>query len=424
MARNAIEVSGASKRYLLGEDRPGASLQEKLARSAARFGKRGGVDREVIWALRDIDLTVADGHSLGVIGRNGSGKSTLLKLLSRITEPTMGIVRTRGRVAALLEIGTGFHSELTGRENVYLNGAILGMGRRDIARRFDDIVSFAGMSRFIDTPVKRYSSGMYLRLAFSVAAHLEPDIMVVDEVLAVGDAEFQARCLNRMEGAEREGRTVVFVSHNLTAISQLCERSIWLDHGAIQKEGLTEAVVGAYLRTLASRPEVPRDTERAKGPVVVRSVRILDHTGHPADVVQESRPFLIEVTYSVGAQSPGLDLAAFVQSMRAGVEALNEAWSDTVSDRNCEPGDYVARLEVPPVLNVDDYVIGVWFGTAYETFVLNMAATRVRVEGDSKRSKRIVKLGLPWKVEFLGPTQLPETDTTQGEVGVSRWAGP
>jgi hypothetical protein len=183
-------------------------------------------------------------------------------------------------------------------------------------------------------------------------------------------------------------------------------------------------VVGAYLRTLASRQAAPRDPEKAKGPVVVHSVGILDHAGRPAEVVQESRSFQVEVTYSVEARSPGLDLAAFVQSMRAGVEALNEAWSDTVSDRYSEPGDYVARLEVPPVLNVGDYVIGVWFGTAYETFVLDMAATRVRVEGGSKRSKRIVKLGLSWKVEFLGPTELPETDTTQGGVGVSRSAGP
>src|ERR671911_2441841 len=212
----AIEVDRVSKRYRLGEYHSARTLAEAAANALHRLGRQRSRPEE-IWSLRDVSFALDEGHALGIIGRNGAGKSTLLKILSRITEPTAGVARMRGRVAALLEVGTGFHPELTGRENVYLNGAILGMTRRDISRRFEDIVTFAGVERFIETPVKRYSSGMYLRLAFAVAAHLEPDILVVDEVLAVGDAEFQSKCLRRMESVERESRTVVFVSHNMAA---------------------------------------------------------------------------------------------------------------------------------------------------------------------------------------------------------------
>ncbi|MDQ4131233.1 MAG: ABC transporter ATP-binding protein, partial [Actinomycetota bacterium] len=215
MGRNAVEVEALSKRYFLGEDHAAVrNLRETLAAGVQRIG-RGRRPREEIWSLKDVNLHIPEGTALGVIGRNGAGKSTLLKILSRITEPTSGVARTRGRVGSLLEVGTGFHPELTGRENIFLNGAILGMPRREIERAFDEIVGFAGVERFLDTPVKRYSSGMYLRLAFSVAAHLEADILLVDEVLAVGDAEFQRKCLGRMASVEREGRTVVFVSHNL-----------------------------------------------------------------------------------------------------------------------------------------------------------------------------------------------------------------
>ena len=211
-----------------------------------------------MWALRDVDFEIEEGDVVGIVGRNGAGKTTLLKVLARIVRPTTGVVRMRGRVGALLEVGTGFHPELTGRENVFLNGVVLGMSRREIDRRFDDIVEFAGVERFLDTPLKRYSSGMYLRLAFAVAAHIDPDILVVDEVLAVGDAEFQRRCLGRMSEFGREGRTVVFVSHDTGAVGQLCRRAIWLEHGKVRDDGSVESVLAAYLRDVVSETAVAR----------------------------------------------------------------------------------------------------------------------------------------------------------------------
>jgi lipopolysaccharide transport system ATP-binding protein len=232
-----VEIRNVSKEYRLGRAfQRTENLREFLSRKIKspfggrpQNGTRPAKD-ERFWALRDVSFDVAEGDTVGLIGRNGAGKSTLLKVISRITDPTEGFVKLRGRMASLLEVGTGFHPELTGRENIYLNGAILGMKRNEIARKFDEIVSFAEVGPFLDTPVKRYSSGMYVRLAFSVAAHLEPEILLVDEVLAVGDAEFQQRCLGRMEDFSGAGRTVLFVSHNMQTINQLCERAIWL-HG-------------------------------------------------------------------------------------------------------------------------------------------------------------------------------------------------
>ncbi len=255
-----ISVEGLSKRYLISH-RPGASygtLRDALAGSArsalhalARpFRPRspgGQPSREELWALRDLSFTVEPGTRLGIVGRNGGGKTTLLKILSRITEPTSGRVRLRGRVAALLEVGTGMHGELTGRENIFLNGAILGMGRAEIRRKFDQIVAFAEVERFLDTPVKRYSSGMYVRLAFSVAAHLDPDILIVDEVLAVGDTPFQRKCLGRMEEAGREGRTILFVSHNMPMVLRLCDRGIHLVEGRCAFDGEAGEAVRRYL---------------------------------------------------------------------------------------------------------------------------------------------------------------------------------
>jgi ABC-type polysaccharide/polyol phosphate transport system ATPase subunit len=397
MGRHAIETERLSKRYQLGEDRPGGSLRDALATGARRMiGRADPPSREDLWALREIDLAVMEGESIGVIGRNGAGKSTLLKILSRITEPTEGVARTRGRLAALLEVGTGFHPELTGRENVFLNGAILGMRRRDIDRRFDEILSFAGTERFVDTPIKRYSSGMYLRLAFSVAAHLEPDILVVDEVLAVGDAEFQSKCLQRMETSEREGRTVVFVSHNLEAINRLCHRTVWLDDGGMRAVGPTSEVVDAYLGT-----QVTRDfaSVRQEGPVILEDVGLLDHGGRPISVLRRDRPFTIEMRFIVRTRVRDLDLTAALVNAR-GVEVMNEHWSDTSRDRDCGPGRYVARLEVPPILNAGEYVVAVWFGTTFETLLWEAAARRFRLEGDAKsRPHRAVAIGLPWRVE-------------------------
>ena len=265
MSEVAIAAENLSKRYVIKHtvgregrsryaalrDVMGAELLN-IARKGIAIARRRNAPRngkiEEFWALKDVNFEVRRGEVLGIIGRNGAGKSTLLKILSRITEPTKGRIQLRGRVGSLLEVGTGFHPELTGRENIFLNGAILGMTRREITKKFDEIVAFAGVERFLDTPVKHYSSGMYVRLAFAVAAHLEPDILVVDEVLAVGDAQFQQKCLGKInEVSRREGRTVLFVSHNMGVIQKLCPTSIWLDRGSIRQYGSTDTVIRSYL---------------------------------------------------------------------------------------------------------------------------------------------------------------------------------
>jgi lipopolysaccharide transport system ATP-binding protein len=246
----AVRATGIGKRYRLGQLETGYRLLTEVLAERMR-GRRPG-RREDFWALKDIGFEVRRGETFGIIGHNGAGKSTLLKLLARVTPPTEGEVRLHGRVGALLEVGTGFHAELTGRENIYLNGAVLGMQRREIDRKFDEIVEFAEVSQFIDTPVKRYSSGMYLRLAFSVAAHLEPEILIVDEVLSVGDLAFQEKCLGRMERVAGEGRTVLFVSHNLTAVQNLCPRSMLLANGRQVMTGPTGDVIDEYVRTVRS----------------------------------------------------------------------------------------------------------------------------------------------------------------------------
>jgi ABC-type polysaccharide/polyol phosphate transport system ATPase subunit len=398
----AVVVDRVSKRFLLGEDRPGGSLREALSNSARRVVRRDRArPRDEIWSLRDVSLEVADGDAVGIIGRNGAGKSTLLKILSRIIQPTAGVAWTRGRVAAMLEVGTGFHPELTGRENVYLNGALLGMSRRDLNLRFDDIVSFAGVERFLDTPVKRYSSGMHLRLAFAVAAHLEPDILVVDEVLAVGDAEFQRRCLSRMSEAEREGRTVIFVSHDLEAITRLCREAVWLDAGRVQARGPADDIVADYLASgaqLAARRGFDDDPNR---PVAIRSVEVLDRHGRSTTILQREQPFRVAVEYEMRADLPGFDAAVTFTTSR-GILVLEETWSDTVVDRPRQVGRYRLEVTVPPVLNVGEYVIGVWFGTDYEAFAEEPMAARLALEGSVKgRPERLVELRLPWSVQSL-----------------------
>jgi lipopolysaccharide transport system ATP-binding protein len=252
----ALRVEQLGKRYRTGLRASYGRLSEtlyQLPRSVLRRRSNGGPPANVVWALRDVSFEVEQGEAVGIVGRNGAGKTTLLKVLSQITEPTEGRVGLNGRVGSLLEVGTGFHPELTGRENIMLNGAILGMRRREILRKFDDIVEFAETGAFLDTPVKRYSSGMYVRLAFAVAAHLEPDILIVDEVLAVGDAAFQQKCLGKMGEVAREGLTVLFVSHNVALVSSLCPRSCWLERGRLVVDGETSDVVQQYLATVHAR---------------------------------------------------------------------------------------------------------------------------------------------------------------------------
>jgi lipopolysaccharide transport system ATP-binding protein len=288
----AIKVSGVGKRYELRKEgsRSYSTLSDSLASVFRSKGKK-----EEFWALRDLTFDIQQGERVGIIGRNGAGKSTLLKVLSRIIKPTTGRVELRGRIASLLEVGTGFHPELSGRENIYLNGSILGMTRAEIRSKFDEIVAFSEVEKFLDTPVKRYSSGMYIRLAFAVAAHLEPEILIVDEVLAVGDAEFQRKCLGKMKDVAGEGRTVILVSHNMAAVQHLCERAIYLRNGKLIESGPTEQVIGTYMRAAqgpAAASLADREDRNGNGKVRFTSFALRDVNGNELNALtcgQEGR---------------------------------------------------------------------------------------------------------------------------------------
>ncbi|MBV9547680.1 MAG: ATP-binding cassette domain-containing protein, partial [Chloroflexi bacterium] len=306
MSAYAIRAERLGKRYRIGQRETYRSLRDSLSDALVapfrRLGGSGAAESNTIWALRNVSLEIAPGEVLGIIGHNGAGKSTLLKILSRITEPTEGRAQVHGRVGSLLEVGTGFHPELTGRENIFLNGAILGMRRSEITRRFDEIVAFAEVERFIDTPVKRYSSGMYLRLAFAVAAHLEPEILLVDEVLAVGDAAFQKKCLGRMGEVAREGRTVLFVSHNLPSVEKLCQRVIVVDGGRVVQEGDPGACISAYLgaraepRAGVDLSAVPRLDPRLTP--VFTSLDLRDPDGMPVSAVGCGETLEFHISYA------------------------------------------------------------------------------------------------------------------------------
>jgi lipopolysaccharide transport system ATP-binding protein len=274
-----------------------------LARRRQADGAAVAEASTVLWALRDVSFDVKPGEVVGIIGRNGAGKSTLLKILSRITEPTEGRAIVRGRMASLLEVGTGFHPELSGRENIYLNGAILGMGRREIDRKFDDIVAFSEIERFLETPVKRYSSGMYVRLAFAVAAHLEPEILIVDEVLAVGDAAFQKKCLNKMQDVGQHGRTVLFVSHNMPAVTRLCPRAVLINEGSVLEDGPSAEVVSHYLRaglnTAGCREWLDATTAPGSEIVRMRAARVRTDDGDTADAVDIRKSVGVEIEFDV-----------------------------------------------------------------------------------------------------------------------------
>jgi lipopolysaccharide transport system ATP-binding protein len=304
-------VEHLSKRYLIGRQATKGDGLRHAIEAAVRspFGwlrqraRRGAAATDEFWALRDVSFSVRQGEVVGIIGRNGAGKSTLLKVLSRITEPTSGRIRLQGRMASLLEVGTGFHAELTGRENIFLNGAILGMTRAEIKRKFDEIIAFAEIDQFLDTPVKRYSSGMYVRLAFAVAAHLEPEILVVDEVLAVGDAEFQKKCLRKIGDVAHAGRTVLFVSHNMQAVTRLCSRCILLHHGRIKLDGDSNQVANAYLNSGVTTTAVREwpDLATAPGDNVARlcAVRIRSQAGEVVDAVDIRESVGIELEYEL-----------------------------------------------------------------------------------------------------------------------------
>jgi len=367
MAHPAIQIQNISKRYFIGGDqRPSTRLYDAIGEAFQRFGRIirnpfaafSETSEHEFWALRDVSFDIPMGGCVGIIGSNGAGKSTLLKILSRITSPTAGRISIHGRVASLLEVGTGFHPELTGRENVFLNGAILGMKRREIERKFDDIVAFSEVEQFLDTPVKRYSSGMYVRLAFAVAAFLEPEILLVDEVLAVGDAAFQKKCLGKMGTVAKQGRTILFVSHNMPAITQLCDSAVLLERGKVSAIGSSRDVVHAYLKgTQEVKPSsiFPR---KNGVPLQFSGVAVRDMRGQVATLLPDSEEFSVEV--DVGVYEVVTDV--YFGLILRNSEGLNILFSDS-RDREeaiparLSPGNYRFVLRFPPVFIPDKFSI-------------------------------------------------------------------
>ncbi|HYN69038.1 MAG TPA: polysaccharide ABC transporter ATP-binding protein [Candidatus Eisenbacteria bacterium] len=369
----AIRVEGLGKQYTLGRTSGNETLRETLANATSRIGSlvRGGSGepaRERIWALRDVSFEIRAGQVVGIIGANGAGKSTLLKLLSRITEPTVGRATIAGRVGSLLEVGTGFHPELTGRENIYLNGAILGMRRADIRQRFDEIVEFAEVTRFLDTAVKHYSDGMYLRLAFAVAAHLEPDILLVDEVLAVGDARFQRKCLGKMaEIADRDGRTVLVVSHSMGTIQRLCDHSILIEAGRLAEMGPTPAIVARYLSDATTAGpgqwiDVSAAPRRGTGEARFRRVRYSSGVEQAGFQPYPDGP--LEFTFEIEADEPRtVPSFGVVFADRNGAKLVNADILAEGETLQLEPGLNRVRLSIEALhLNAGVYQVTLWMG--------------------------------------------------------------
>jgi lipopolysaccharide transport system ATP-binding protein len=392
-----IAVSGLSKRYQIGQLHHD-TLRDRI--SHVFHGKSASPPSEQaaeFWALNDVSFEVARGDAIGVVGRNGAGKSTLLKILSRITEPTRGRATIRGRVASLLEVGTGFHAELSGRENIYLNGAILGMRRSEIRARFDEIVAFAEVERFLDLPVKHYSSGMYVRLAFAVAAHLDAEILIIDEVLAVGDAQFQKKCLQKVGDVSREsGRTVLFVSHNASALLNVCRRGIWLDEGRIARQGPIAEVLASYLQG-GSRLET-RFAHKADQPHIT-FVQV------DADALAEGR-----LAINVGFSSPyplNPPVVGIILSTKLGqpISGFNgrmagSAWRPTASSA----GVVTAHIDTPP-LHSDTYRVSVWLGDAHNDYddrrdAVDFEFVSRNFYPESPPVEFMGSVDLPWRLTF------------------------
>jgi len=403
----AVRVEGLGKKYRLGEREPYKTAREAIRklvtgpakRLSSRKRKRAGSDSEYLWALKDVSFEVPEGEVLGIIGRNGAGKSTLLKLLSRITEPTTGRAEIYGRVGSLLEVGTGFHPELTGRENVYLNGAILGMRKAEIDRKFDEIVEFAEVAKFLDTPVKRYSSGMYVRLAFSVAAHLEPEILVIDEVLAVGDLAFQKKCLGKMGDVASEGRTVLFVSHNMAAVENLCQSAVALEDGGIANRGRTEEVIAAYVDSMSDSQQADLRSVRGRmgnGKVRITGIRTCDDSGKPVTGVTIGQGCKIYLDYeSQGDFTPsntevGL---AFISVFGVKVVMFSNEVQGHSFERLPKKGTISCRIPSLP-LAAGTYFIGASISSGGETNDwVDRAATFAVLESDFYDSGKLYAPG-------------------------------
>ncbi len=451
----AIKVENVSKCYRIGvkedtHDNIGGAILNFIKsplknyrkyRSLYRFddidrnpdSRSGTNSSDVIWALRNITFEVKQGEVVGIIGRNGAGKSTLLKVLSRITNPTTGRAQIQGRVSSLLEVGTGFHPELTGRENIYLNGTILGMRKKELERKFDEIVDFSGVEKFIDTPVKRYSSGMAVRLAFSVAAHLEPEILIIDEVLAVGDARFQKKCLDKMQDVGQEGRTVLFVSHNVPAVTRLCERVILFDEGRILQDGLSSKVVGTYLSSGLATTAAREWTDLSKAPgddiVRLRAVRVRTEEGQITDVVDIRKPFGIEIEYEVLKSGCVLNVHYTLQN-QDGVFVFTAIDLDSAWRRRPRPaGRYISTSLIPGnLLSEGTMIVGPAIRTIEPDIVnfweRDVVAFQVidSLDGDSARGDftksllGVVRPLLKWDTQFIPKGQKSSSIVIKQEI--------
>jgi lipopolysaccharide transport system ATP-binding protein len=396
MSDVVISIEHLSKRYLIGHRAPAreryVALRDVIGREARNFARKAGdlmrgrpiVQGDTVeefWAIKDVSFDVRQGEVVGIVGRNGAGKSTLLKILSRITEPTQGRVRLRGRVASLLEVGTGFHPELTGRENIYLNGAILGMSRGEIRRKFDEIVAFAEIEEFLDTPVKRYSSGMYVRLAFAVAAHLEPEILIVDEVLAVGDAEFQKKCFGKMDAVSKQGRTVLMVSHDLRRIGTLCSRGILLNAGAVERAGPMPAVIDAYLarRETAAFADLSRRRDlTGSGDARFQSIELLKG-GEPCRTFMRGDTFVQRLAIKV--EKPiGRALVSCTINSGAGVGVYEICNDDGDCPFYAERGEFTFTVAIDSLnLQPGGYSIDLWIGDR-NTWRIDLAREAIAFE--------------------------------------------
>ena len=426
----AISVKNISKQYKIGAAQQKfkygmfrdvimdtLTTPVRLYRALRGQGMRGTSGISMIWALDDVSFDLEEGKVLGIVGRNGAGKSTLLKILSRVTEPTKGTVTVRGRVGSLLEVGTGFHPELTGRENIYMNGAILGMKRNEIDSKFDEIVDFSEVSQFIDTPVKRYSSGMYLRLAFAVAAHLEPEILVVDEVLAVGDADFQRKCLGKMGDVAQQGRTVLFVSHNMSAILRLTEEAIVLKKGQLIKRAPTHEAVDFYLSSgMAESGQRVWDADEipaASEPFRPVAIRIKDRSGNVINTIRSTEPVTVEWEYQINAPITGLRVGMYLSTMRGEYVFTTFDTDDAKQYEQFgarQAGRYISRCEIPAdFFNEGRYSLGVnasTFGVKRYFMDENALSFNVDISGAPGMQWAEVRQGpvrprLNWKIEKI-----------------------
>ncbi|MBI2414031.1 MAG: ABC transporter ATP-binding protein [Deltaproteobacteria bacterium] len=412
-----ISIQGVSKRYSIGEKAFYGSLREEVMdalSSPLRRVLKGEARREepTVWAIKDVSFDVNEGDIVGIVGRNGAGKSTLLKILSRITEPTEGRITMRGRIASLLEVGTGFHPELTGRENIFLNGALLGMTAKEIKAKFDEIVAFSEIEKFLDTPVKRYSSGMYVRLAFAVAAHLEPEILVIDEVLAVGDAVFQKKCLGKMGEVAKGGRTVLFVSHNMGAVRQLCTKAVLLASGKLVETGTTDGIIQLYMasayRNAASIKFETHEGKRAQ----ITGVRLLDKDENEKTDFTSGEDPIVEISFVIRERLSGLHVACILTTFD-GVHVFSTADTDTDSGLFNErlPGAYCVQVKLPTnSLNVGQYTISVGIGIpGVESIDRNDTVSfTLHDTGDfgtmkeGARRKGLLLMQIPWKYVAIG----------------------